>query len=76
MSDIKPKVANVRLKPGATPITISGFAYVGGGGEPLTFPTEKRQIAGWKAKDPKRIVKNYGDRYELFTPGLNVEGGK
>lgn len=68
---IKPKVANIRLREGKEPITISGVAYTGDSNNPLRFPTKTRQIAGWNSAEAKEIVTEYGDRYEL----LNQEGG-
>lgn len=63
------KNPNVKLRAGADPITVSGFAY-GGGGVKLAFPTEDRQRAGWCAKnDAKKIVRDYPDRYELINGG-------
>jgi hypothetical protein len=62
--DIKPKIPNIRLKEGATPITISGKAFTGGNSEAMLFPTEQRQRNGWHSKEAKRIKSEYGDRYE------------
>lgn len=73
----KPKVANIRLKAGASPITISGKAFEGGKREAMLFPTLVRQSNGWHSKEAKRIVSVYGDRYELIKPGgEKLEGGK
>ncbi len=62
------KKANIKLKPGATPITVSGKAS-GGGGVLMRFPTEERQVAGWYSEEAKVIVKNYADTYELIDGG-------
>lgn len=63
------KTPNIKLREGAEPITVSGFASVGDSVKMLTFPTLKRQAAGWCSPDAKRIVSCYGDRYELLEGG-------
>lgn len=70
-ADKPAKIPNVRLREGAEPITISGFASVGSNPTPLTFPTLARQRAGWCSQVAKRIVACYGDRYELIEGGCN-----
>lgn len=65
------KKPNIRLKEGAEPITVSGYASVGNNPNPLTFPTLARQEAGWCSQEAIRIVACYGDRYELIEGGCN-----
>ena len=70
------KVANIRLKPGKEPITVSGKAYASGKPDAMRFPTVERQQNGWYSQEAKRIVTEYKDRYELIAPGgANLGGG-
>lgn len=68
------KIPNIKLKEGATPITVSGRSFSGNCKEPMRFPTEERQKNGWYSQEANRIVREYGDRYELLKDG-QVEGG-
>lgn len=70
---ITPKVANIRLKEGRNPITVSGLGYASGDKKPMRFPTLARQKNGWHSQEAKRIIREYGDRYEMITE--NFGGG-
>lgn len=74
MANDTAKKPNIKLKEGAEPITVSGFANVGSSPEPLRFPTLIRQQNGWCSAEAKRIVACYGDRYELINGGCKCNG--
>lgn len=63
------KVPNIILREGAEPITISGLASVGNNPNPLRFPTEERQKAGWCSAEARLIAACYPDRYKLIGKG-------
>lgn len=73
-NETKAKEPNIRLKEGAEPITVSGYASVGASMNRLAFPTEERQKNGWCSGDAKLIVQCYPDRYELINGGCNCNG--